>query len=103
MCPVIAMFIMNLPCIARVNPDLPCTILFDDGEWKVLYCAANRTKEAPEEPCAIKEAAGHTGNLGVPSRALGDGSPCVKTVWRGLQKFHTLYGYREMSGFVGQV
>jgi hypothetical protein len=27
---VIAVFIMNLTYIARVNPELPCTILFDE-------------------------------------------------------------------------
>jgi hypothetical protein len=34
---VIAVFIMNLTYIARVSPELPCTILFDEEEWKVLY------------------------------------------------------------------
>jgi hypothetical protein len=29
--------------------------------------------------------------------------PGVKTVWRGLQEFYTLYGYREMFDFMGQV
>jgi hypothetical protein len=32
-----------------------------------------------------------------------DGPPGVKTVWRGLQKFYTLYDYREMFDFMGQV
>jgi hypothetical protein len=95
---VIAVFIMNLTCIARVNPGLPCTILFDEEEWKVLYCVANRTKEVPKKPYTIAEAVGHTGNLGGPWRAPG-----VKTVWRGLQKFYTLYDYREMFDFMGQV
>jgi hypothetical protein len=100
---VIAVFIMNLTYIARVNPELPCTILFDEEEWKVLYCVANRTKEAPENPYTIKEAVEHIGNLGGPRRAPSDGPPGVKTVWRGLQKFYTLYDYREMFDFVGQV
>jgi hypothetical protein len=100
---VISVFIMNLTYIARVNPCLPCTILFDEEEWKVLYCAANRTKEAPEKPYSIAEAVKHIGNLGGPRRAPSDGPPGVKTVWRGLQKFYTLYDYREMFDFVGQV
>ncbi|MDR1902612.1 MAG: hypothetical protein LBQ88_10065 [Treponema sp.] len=43
------------------------------------------------------------GNLGGRRRAPSDGPPGVKTVWRGLQKFYTLYGYREMFNFMGQV
>jgi hypothetical protein len=42
---VIAVFIMNLTYRARFNPDLPCTILFEEDEWKLLYCAANKTKK----------------------------------------------------------
>ncbi|MDR1959353.1 MAG: hypothetical protein LBQ54_10005, partial [Planctomycetaceae bacterium] len=101
---VIAVFIMNLTYIARINPGLPCTIiLFDEEEWKVLYCVANRTKEVPEKPYTIAEAVEHIGNLGGPRRSPSDGPPGVKTVWRGLQKFYTLYDYREMFEFMGQV
>jgi hypothetical protein len=66
---VIAVFIMNLTYIARVNPELPCTILFDEEEWKVLYCVANRTKKVPKKPYTIREAVVHIGNLGGPRRA----------------------------------
>ncbi|MDR2660120.1 MAG: hypothetical protein LBC27_09090, partial [Spirochaetaceae bacterium] len=99
---VIAVFIMNLTYIARVSPNLPCTILFDEEEWKVLYCVANRTKEVPEKPYTIAEAVEHIGNLGGPRRSPSDGPPGVKTVWRGLQKFYTLYDYRDMFDFTGQ-
>ncbi|MDR2741519.1 MAG: hypothetical protein LBB98_05110 [Treponema sp.] len=34
---VIAVFIMNLIYIARVQPELPSTILFEEEEWKTLY------------------------------------------------------------------
>jgi hypothetical protein len=34
---VIAAFIMNLTYIARIRPELPCTILFEEEEWKTLY------------------------------------------------------------------
>jgi hypothetical protein len=103
MCSVIAVFIMNLTYIARVSPGLPCTILFDGDEWKLPYCVANRTKEVPEKPYTIADAAGHIGNPGGPRRAPGNGPPGLKTVWRGLRKFYTFYDYREMFDFTGQV
>jgi hypothetical protein len=61
---VIAVFIMNLTYIARIHPELPCTILFEDDEWKILYCAANRTKKVPDKPYTIKEAMDYVGWLG---------------------------------------
>jgi hypothetical protein len=66
---VITVFIMNLTYIVRVNSKLPCTILFDEDEWKVLSGVVNRTKEAPEKPYTIEEAVEYIGNLGSPARA----------------------------------
>jgi hypothetical protein len=100
---VISVFIMNLTYIARVNPKLPCGILFDEDEWKVLYCVGNRSKVAPEKAYTIEEAVKYIGNLGGPIRAPSDGPPGVKTIWLGLQKFYTLYNYRVMFDFMGQV
>jgi hypothetical protein len=45
----------------------------------------------------------YIGNLGGPRRTPSDGPPGVKTIWRGLQKFYTLYDYRELFDFMGQV
>jgi hypothetical protein len=100
---VIAVFIMNLTYMARIHPDLPCTILFEDGEWKILYCAAHRTKEVPDRPYTIKEAADYAGWLGGPKRAPGGGPPGVKTIWTGLQKLYALLDCRELFDFMGQV
>jgi hypothetical protein len=61
---VLSVFIMNLTYTARINPELPCTILFEDEEWKILYCAANRTKKVPREPYTIKQAVDYVGWLG---------------------------------------
>jgi hypothetical protein len=97
----IAIFIMNLTYIARIHPELPCTILFEDDGWKILYCPANRTKKVPDKPYTIKEAADYVGWLEGPKRALSDGPPGVKTIWTGLQKLYTLLDYRELFDFVG--
>jgi hypothetical protein len=82
--------ILNLAYIARINPDLPYTILYDT-EWKLLYCAANRTTTSlrevrpPEKPYTIAEAVNYAGWLGGPKTAPGDGPPGVKTIWKGMK------------------
>jgi hypothetical protein len=100
---IIAIFILNLTYIARLNPELSCTILFDEEEWKILYCAANRTKVPPEKPYTMEDAVKFVGWMGGPIRAPSDGPPGVKTVWKGLQKLYTLLDYRELLDIKGQV
>jgi hypothetical protein len=100
---IVAVFIMNMTYIARVNPALPCSVLFDEEEWKVLYCAANRTKTPPCDPYTIADAVKYVSWLGGPRRAPSDGTPGVKTIWTGLQKLYTLLEYKELFDFVGQV
>jgi len=92
---VIATLLMNLTYIARTNPQLPCTVFFEEEEWKVLYCAANKTKKRPEKPYAIAEAITYLGWLGGPKRAPSDGPPGVKTIWIGLDKLNALLVYKE--------
>ncbi|GMO44600.1 MAG: hypothetical protein Pg6C_06410 [Treponemataceae bacterium] len=94
---------MNLTYLGRINPELSCAVLFDEDEWKLLYCLANRTKAAPAKACSVKEAVDYAGWIGGPKRAPSDGPPGVKTIWTGLQKFYTLFEYRDMFNFVGQV
>ena len=92
---IIAVAIMNLAYVARVHPQLPCTVFFEDDEWKVLYCAANKTKEPPKNHYTIAEAVTYLSWLGGPRRAPSDGPPGVKTIWIGLEKLFTLLAYRE--------
>jgi hypothetical protein len=84
---VIVVFIMNLRYRAQFNPDLPSTILFEEDEWKLLYCAVNKTKKAPDKANTIKQAVDYVSWLGGPKRAPSDGPPGVKTVLTGLQNF----------------
>jgi len=92
---VIAVVIMNMTYTARIHPEEPCTVFFDEEEWRVLYCAANKTKKAPGKPYSIQEAVGYLGWLGGPKSAPSDGPPGVKTVWMGLSTINTLLAYRE--------
>ena len=92
---VIAVAIMNLTYVARIHPEEPCTIFFEEDEWKVLYCAANKTKKVPQKPYNIQEAIKYIGWLGGPKRAPSDGPPGLKTVWVGLSTLYTLLVYRE--------
>jgi hypothetical protein len=92
---VIAAVIMNLTYIARVAPEKPCTIFFEEEEWKLLYCTAKKTKKVPKKPYSIEEAVTYLSWLGGPKRAPSDGPPGLKTIWIGLSTLNTLLAYRE--------
>jgi hypothetical protein len=92
---VIAVMVMNMTYIARIHPKEPCTVFFEEDEWKVLYCAANKMKKAPGKPYSIEEAVRYLGWLGGPRGAPSDGPPGVKTVWTGLITLNILLAYRE--------
>ena len=90
-----SVLILNMTYIARIHPETPCSVFFEEDEWKVLYCAANKTKKAPLKPYSIQEAITYLGWLGGPKTAASDGPPGVKTIWIGLDKLNTLLDYRE--------
>jgi len=92
---IIATLLMNLTYMARVNPQLPCNVFFEEEEWKVLYCAANKIKKPPKKPYTLAEAVKYLSWLGGPKRAPSDGPPGVKTIWIGLDKLNTLLAYKE--------
>jgi hypothetical protein len=101
---IIAIAIMNITYIARIRPALPCTVCFEEEEWKVLYCTAHKTKTPPQKPYTIAEAVTYLSWLGRPKRAPSGGLPGVKTIWIGLEKLNTLLEYREwLPNSVGQV
>jgi hypothetical protein len=80
---IIAAAIMNITFIARIHPQLPCTVCFEEEEWKVLYCTANKTKKPLKNPYTIAEAVTYLSWLGGPKRAPSDGPPgadCVKSI-----------------------
>jgi len=100
---IIAMTIMNITYIARLFPDLPCTVCFEEEEWKVLYCTANKTNTPPDEPYTIAEAVRYLSLLGGPKRAPSDGPPGVKTIWLGLECLNNLLAYKDwLPNKVGQ-
>ena len=41
---------------ARETPNLPCTLILRDHEWKALYCQVYGTNRLPEKPPSLKKA-----------------------------------------------
>lgn len=87
---IIAWRIYWITLIARTNPELPCTPLLAEDEWKVLYSKIHRTKSYPKTPPRIREVVRWIAMLGGFLARKGDGEPGVITLWRGWKRLFDL-------------
>ena len=92
---LISVHIMMLTYLSRLYPDLSCELVFSEGEWKVLYRAVKRSVVVPEKLFSMADAVRFVAVLGGFVGAPSDGPPGLKVVWMGLNKFFTLYAFRE--------
>jgi hypothetical protein len=87
---VIAVDLLRLTWLARVNPDVSCETLFAPREWKILYCVAAKTRTLPKTPPTLYGAVRLVAILGGFLNRKSDGEPGVKSIWIGLSKLHTI-------------
>ena len=84
---IIAWRVLFLTTLGRECPELPCSVVFDDEEWKAA-CVVARRKIVQDQPPTLDEmiriVAGFGGFIG----RKGDGFPGPKTLWIGLQRVH---------------
>jgi hypothetical protein len=88
---VIALQIMILTHMARIEPESSCETEFQTEEWSVLYKVVKKTKKAPEKPPTILEAVVMLAKLGGFLARKSDGFPGVKVLWRGLIAFNHIF------------
>jgi hypothetical protein len=82
---VVAWRIYHLTLLGREVPDLPCTIFFEEAEWKALYILVNQVTDLPDKEPSLREAIRMVASLGGFLGRKGDGEPGTTTLWRGLQ------------------
>ena len=83
---VVAWRIFYLAMLGRETPDVPCTVFFQDDEWRALVCFTERNPEPPPAPPTLREASAMVGRLGGFLGRKRDGDPGTECMWRGLQR-----------------
>jgi hypothetical protein len=83
---VVAWRILHLAKLGREHPDVPCTVYFQDHEWKALWCFVHRSHQLPAKPPGLREAMRLVAGLGGFLGRKGDGEPGTQTLWLGLQR-----------------
>ncbi|MFI4981413.1 MAG: IS4 family transposase [Nevskiales bacterium] len=82
---VVAWRIHHLTFLGRATPDLPCTAVFEDDQWKAITVFKTR-RPPPETPPSLREMIRAVAQLGGFLARKSDGEPGSQVLWRGLQR-----------------
>jgi hypothetical protein len=83
---IVAWRINSLSRICRINPELPCTVVFSEIEARAAYVALNKTKEVPKTLPTIREMIIMIARLGGYLNRKSDPEPGATVIWRGLRE-----------------
>lgn len=83
---VVAWRIYHLKQLGHVVPQAPCTVCYEDAQWKALMVFTDKKAEPPKTPPTLREANRRVAGLGGFLGRKSDGEPGTQTLWRGLQR-----------------
>jgi len=82
---VVAWRIHHLTYLGRATPELPCTVAFDDDQWKGLIVLRTH-RPPPDTPPTLAQMILLIAQLGGFLARKGDKQPGTENMWRGLQR-----------------
>jgi hypothetical protein len=83
---VVAWRVYHLAQLGRETPDVPCTVFFEEAEWKALLTFVTKTPVVDGAPPSLREAMRLVASLGGFLGRKDDGEPGTKSLWLGLQR-----------------
>ena len=87
---VVGWRIFHLAKLGREIPDVPCTVYFEEADWKALVAYVSKNPVPPVQPPTLREAIRMVATLGGFLGRKGDGEPGTQTLWLGLQRLDDL-------------
>lgn len=87
---VVAWRIHYLSKLGREAPDVPCTVAFEEDEWKALLAHATKNRFPPDVPPTLRHAIHLVAALGGFLGRKSDGEPGTQTLWLGLARLKDL-------------
>ena len=83
---MVAWRIFYLTKLGREVPQAPCTVYFEEAEWKALMAFTSGNPAASDKPPSLREAIRLVATLGGFLGRKGDGEPGTQSLWLGLQR-----------------
>ena len=97
---VVAWRIYHLTKLGRETPDAPCSVFFEEAEWKALTAYTTKNPIAPAEPPSLRDVVLMVAILGGFLGRKCDGDPGTKSIWLGLQRLDDITEiWKVMSGY----
>jgi hypothetical protein len=93
---VVAWRIFHLTKLGRETPDVPCTVFFEESEWKALNTYVTQNPTPPDRTPSLREAMRMVAGLGGFLGRKSDGEPGTKSLWIGLQRLDDLKAMWEV-------
>ena len=100
---VVAWRIYYLNKLGREVPQSPCTVYFEEAEWKALMVFTNKNPIPPDTPPTLREAVRRVAGLGGFLGRKGDGEPGTQTLWLGLQRLDDIVAMWRVMAYATQV
>lgn len=83
---VVAWRVYHLAKLGRETPDIPCTVFFEDAEWKALLTMITKVPVIEGQPPTLRDAMRKVASFGGFLGRKCDGEPGTKSLWLGLQR-----------------
>ena len=83
---VVGWRIFHLAKRGRETPQVPCTVYFEEAQWKALLAYIHKDPVPPAQPPSLNPAMRLVASLGGFLGRKGDGHPGTQTLWLGLQR-----------------
>ena len=87
---VVAWRIFYLTKLGREVPQAPCTVYFEEAEWKALMAFTSGNPVAPQTPPSLRDAIRLVATLGGFLGRKADGEPGTQSLWLGIQRLGDL-------------
>lgn len=84
---VVAWRLLYITYVARFAPELPCTAVLEEDEWKALFVVgSSRPEPVPEKAPAVHETVRRIAMLGGFLGRRSDGEPGLQSIWTGFRR-----------------
>ena len=83
---VVGWRIFHLTKLGRETPDVPCTVFFEDSEWKAVVAFKTQNPIPPDKVPTLREMIRMVASLGGFLGRKCDREPGTQTIWLGLQR-----------------
>jgi hypothetical protein len=94
---VVAWRVYHLVKLGRELPEAPCTVYFEDQEWKGMLAYKTKNPIPPSAPPTLREMKRMVASLGGFLGRKCDGDPGTQTIWLGLQRLDDISTMWEIS------